>query len=136
MATTSWSGFDTLKSNLEITELQGSTVSTRQKNVRAAVEEHMDVLDSFLAGSYNRDTMIAPLAKADVDIFVVLASKYWSADGYTTVLDLVKDVLKKTYRTPDISRNGQAVTIRFDDFRVDVVPCFDRKGGGYLIPDS
>jgi hypothetical protein len=49
----------------------------------------------------------------------------------------VKDVLKKTYtRTPKISRNGQAVTITFTDFIVDVVPAFNRKGGRYLIPNS
>src|ERR1700693_1635631 len=41
-----------------------------------------------------------------------------------------------TPRTPDISRNGQAVTIRFEEFMVDVVPGFHRKGGGYLIPSS
>jgi hypothetical protein len=136
MPTTIWSGFDTLRSNLEITDLQAKTVSTRQKNVRSAVEAHLDVLDWFLAGSYNRDTMIAPLKEADVDIFVVLKAKYWSVTNHATVLDLVKGVLKKTYKTPDISRNGQAVTIRFDDFKVDVVPCFNRKDGGYLIPDS
>src|SRR6266536_3618537 len=41
-------------------------------------------------------------------------------------------------RFPDrgVSRNGQAVTITFADFEVDVVPGFYRKGGGYLIPDS
>ena len=130
------SGFERLRQNLEITDLQATTVSTRQNNVRAAVEEHMTVLDSFLAGSYNRDTMIAPLKSADVDIFVVLAAKYWSENGHAALLDQVKGVLRKTYKTPDISRNGQAVTIRFDDFTVDVVPCFNRKGGGYLIPDS
>ncbi len=54
-----------------------------------------------------------------------------------TLLDLVKKTLRKTYtRTPDIGRNGQAVTIRFDDFLIDVVPSFNRQGGGYLIPNS
>lgn len=49
----------------------------------------------------------------------------------------MKKVLLKTYpKTPNISRNGQAVTINFTDFTVDVVPAFNRKGGGYLIPDS
>src|SRR5205085_9721838 len=43
----------------------------------------------------------------------------------------------KTYtRTPDISRNGQAVTIRFDDFLIDVVPAIARQDGGYLIPNA
>lgn len=36
----------------------------------------------------------------------------------------------------EISRNGQAVTITFTDFKIDVVPGFNRQGGGYLIPNS
>jgi hypothetical protein len=86
--------------------------------------------------------MIAPLSDADVDIFAVLDVKYYhhyngQNGGQAGLLDLVKRTLKKTYtRTPDISRNGQAVTIRFDDFKVDVAPAFYRQGGGFLIPNS
>jgi hypothetical protein len=87
--------------------------------------------------------MIAPLKEADVDIFVVLDSKYFhnynngQNGGQAGLLDLLKRTLRKTYtETPDISRNGQAVTIRFTDFMVDVVPAFNRQGGGYLIPNS
>jgi hypothetical protein len=137
MATTITQGFQQLKQNLEITDLQELTVSTRQQNVRDAVEKEMDVLDSFLTGSYRRNTLIAPLSDADVDIFIVLSSKYYSLDGYASLLDNLRQVLRKTYpKTPDISRNGQAVTITFTDFKVDVVPAFNRQGGGYLIPDS
>lgn len=141
MATTIPAAFQRFKENLEITELQVGTVSTRQTNVREVVEAGLDVLDSFLAGSYSRSTMIAPLKKADVDIFMVLDSKYWhnyngQNGGQAGLLDLVKRTLKKTYTTPDISRNGQAVTIRFSDFIVDVVPAFNREGGGFLIPNS
>jgi len=143
MATTILSAFQKLKENLEITGLQKSTVSTRQNSVREVVESDLAVLDSFLTGSYSRNTMIAPLKDADVDIFIVLDSKYFyhydkgQNGGQAGLLDLVKRTLRKTYtRTPDISRNGQAVTIRFEDFMVDVVPGFSRKGGGYLIPNS
>jgi Second Messenger Oligonucleotide or Dinucleotide Synthetase domain len=137
MAKTIDEGFSELLSNLEISDLQESTVSIRQKNVRAAVEDGLTVLDTFLAGSYRRSTMIAPLSEADVDIFVVLDAEYFEADGQAALLDRVKRVLRKTYtKTPDISRNGQAVTIVFTDFKVDVVPTFHRKGGGFLIPDS
>jgi hypothetical protein len=143
MATTITSSFQQFKSNLQITNLQESTVSTRQQNVRRAVENELIVLDSFLTGSYKRSTMIAPLKEADIDIFIVLDSKYFhnynngENGGQAELLDLVKRKIKKTYtRTPDISRNGQAVTIRFEDFVVDVVPSFNRKGGGYLIPNS
>lgn len=143
MATTISTSFQKLKDSLEITDNQGSAVSIRQKNIRNAVSSEMKMLDSFLTGSYSRSTMIAPLTKADVDIFLVLDSKYFhhynngQNGGQAGLLDFVKRVLKKTYpTTPDISRNGQAVTIRFSDFIVDVIPGFNRQGGGYLIPNS
>lgn len=136
-STTITQGFDTLRQNLEITGLQESTVSTRQRNVREAIEAELTVLDSFLTGSYKRNTMIAPLSGADVDIFVVLDPGYFNPNGAAALLDRVKAVLRKTYtRTPEISRSGQAVTITFTDFQVDVVPGFHRKGGGFLIPNS
>lgn len=130
-------GFYTLKSNLEISNLQQEAVSARQKNVRAAVEKELSVLDSFLTGSYSRNTMIAPLSEADIDIFVVLDPSNYEQDGQINLLEKVKRVLKATYpTTPELSRNGQAVTIKFTDFHVDVVPSFYRKGGGYLIPST
>jgi hypothetical protein len=137
MANTISQSFEQLQRNLNITELQEETASTRQKKIREVIESEMKVLDSFLTGSYRRSTMIAPLKEADIDIFVVLDPGYHKPDGQASLLDTVKQVLRKTYtRTPDISRNGQAVTITFEDFSVDVVPGFYRKGGGYLIPDA
>lgn len=143
MATTIPQAFQKLKSNLEITDLQEETISARQKSVRDVVEAGLTVEDSFLTGSYSRHTMIAPLKEADIDIFVVLNTSYYhhykngQNGGQAGLLDFLKRTLLKTYtRTPDISRNGQAVTIRFEDFIVDVVPAFNRQGGGFLIPDS
>lgn len=137
MATTVAASFRGLRSNLEITSLQQSTVSTRQQRVREAVERRLTVTDSFVTGSYKRHTMIAPLKQADVDVFVVLNSSYYSQNGQASLLDRVRKTLLETYpSTPKISRNGQAVTITFTDFVVDVVPAFNRKGGGYLIPNS
>ena len=137
MPTTIAQGFAKFQDNLQITDLQESTVDTRQKNVRDAVAKELTVLTSFVTGSYRRDTLIAPLSKADVDIFVILDPSYYSADGYANLIDRLKRVLKGTYpSTPEISRNGQAVTITFTDFTVDVVPAFHRQGGGYLIPDA
>ena len=137
MATTISQSFLQFKSNLEITDLQQQTVSTRQQNVRDVVAADLTVVDSFLTGSYRRSTMIAPLKEADIDVFVVLDASYFKQGGQAWLLDKVKATLKKTYpTTPKISRNGQAVTITFTDFAVDVVPAFSRQGGGYLIADS
>lgn len=130
-------GFSTLKSNLEITGLQKITVSNRQGNVRDAVADGFEIHESFLAGSYARSTMISPLKESDVDIFVLLDAKYYNQYTPASLLDRLRTILKRTYpTTPRISRNGQAVTITFTDFKVDVVPAFYMKGGGYLIPDS
>ncbi len=137
MPTTIAQAFAKLQENLQITDLQDATVDTRQKTVREAVAKELTVLASFVTGSYRRSTLIAPLAKADIDIFVILDPSYYSADGYANLIDRVKRVLKQSYpTTPEISRNGQAVTITFTDFKVDVVPAFNRQGGGYLIPDA
>jgi hypothetical protein len=137
MAKTIINAFNEFKTNIEITGLQKSTVSIRQQNIRDAVEKERKVLDSFLTGSYSRSTLIAPLNEADIDIFIVLDSEYYEKDGQANLLDKIKRTILKTYpQTPKISRNGQAVTITFTDFAVDVVPAFNRQGGGYLIPDS
>jgi hypothetical protein len=60
-----------------------------------------------------------PPKDADVDIFIVLDSEYFynydngQNGGQAGLLDLVKRTLRKTYtKTLDISRNGQAVTIK------------------------
>ncbi|MBL9165624.1 MAG: hypothetical protein JNL18_23070 [Planctomycetaceae bacterium] len=135
MPTTIAQGFEKLKENLQITSLQGTTVSTRQSNVRAAVKKELTTLDDFLTGSYKRDTLVAPLSQADIDIFVVLHSQYFEQNGQAALLDKVRGVIARTYPDTKISRAGQAVTIKFSDFYVDVVPGFSRKGGGYLIPD-
>lgn len=137
MPTTIKQGFEVLKQNLEITTLQASTVSTRQQNVRDAVVSELAVVEDFLTGSYKRSTMTAPLVEADVDIFIVLDDKYYEINGQANLLDRIKRVLKNTYpKTPEVSRNGQAITITFTDFKVDVVPAFNRVGGGYVIPDA
>lgn len=134
--------FKILRSNIEITDLQAEVVSTRQNNVRDLISSELEVKESFLSGSYSRHTLLGPLSDADIDIFIVLDSKYFHQyngqnGGPSGLLELVKKVLRKTYtRTPDISRNGQAVTIQFTDFMVDVVPSFYRKDGGFLIPNS
>jgi len=137
LPTTIAAGFTQLKQNLEISGLQKSVVSTRHTSVKNALAKEMDILNSFLAGSYPRHTMISPLAESDVDLFIILDSSYYSQFTPKNLLDKVRRELLKTYnKSPKVSRNGQAVTITFTDFVVDVVPCFNRRGGGNLICDS
>lgn len=145
MAKTVAQGFQELRANLEITDLQASTVSTCQQGVRDAVKKAFTLIEDcpdFLTGSYMRNTMIAPLNKADVDIFVILDDKYFRKNEQAYILDQLKVILKETYPTTlNISRDGQAVTIAFSEFNVDIVPAFKRTSflgfnKGYVIPDT
>src|SRR6266542_4853764 len=103
MATSIPTAFQTLKTNLEITDLQAQTVSARQQSVREVVESGLTVEDSFLTGSYKRNTMIAPLSEADIDVLMVLDNQYFHQysegknGGQAGLLDLVKRTLRKTY---------------------------------------
>ena len=113
---------------MQVTELQAATVSTRQNRVRNAIGSRMNVIDSFVAGSYRRNTLVAPLQECDVDICIVLHPEHYNSGRPGALLDNVRAALLETYpQTPRISRNGQAVTISFTDFRVDVVPAFNGK---------
>lgn len=97
--------------------IDGERVPGKSKTTAGCAGDH---LEHFLTGSYSRSPMIAPLKEADVNIFIVLGPKYFynydngQNGGQAGLLDLLKRTLRKTYtRTLDISRNGQAVTIRF-----------------------
>jgi hypothetical protein len=124
--------FEGFRANLEITGLQEDVVAARQERVRAAVARGLKVRGSFLTGSYRRHTLIAPMADADVDIIVVLDGQH-RRRGPRAVLDLVKATLCEEYPSSRVSRNGQAVTIRFSDFTVDVVPAFETWWGGDVL---
>jgi hypothetical protein len=134
--------FQRFKSNLEITDLQTTTVSIRQQTIRKVLANDFQMIEDFLTGSYARSTMISPLSEADIDIFVCLHPTYFNAfngsnGGPAGLLDRVKTSLRKTYTTtPNISRNGQAITIRFSDFVVDVVVGFKRNFDGYIIANA
>lgn len=130
-------GFDQLKSNLNITDIQQQLVSQRQQAIRAALERQFVVRETFLMGSYRRSTLTAPLATADVDIFVVLDHKHFAPAGQAALLERLREALRNTYATSKIKPDGQAVTITFTEFMVDVVPGFLNPAGiGYLIPNA
>lgn len=136
MPSTVAAGFAGLRTNLEITDLQAKTVSTRQNSVRDAVGAELSVLDSFLVGSYGKDTMIGPLKDADIDIFVVLSADYFKQYRPAALLDKLRTVLLERNRSGRgwLSR-GQAWSscpLGIDDgfrlFRTLPRPGHDRAG--------
>jgi Second Messenger Oligonucleotide or Dinucleotide Synthetase domain len=131
--------FMNLKSNLEITQTEQDTAARRHIRIRDYITGQWDLIDDFLTGSYRRDTKTKKLK--DIDIFIVINPDGAQA-GYRTrspadVLEALEKLLAD--RWPDVHRDGMAVVIRYgsDDeiMSIDVVPAFDRKRGGYFIPD-
>lgn len=93
-------------------------------------------VDTFLSGSYKRDTAIRPRTKngqterPDVDIIVV--TNHSSSDDPKAVVDLLYKTLKKKYS--NIRRQARSVGIEYYKADMDVVPIIP-YGTMYLIPD-
>lgn len=143
MATTISQAFSQFASNLEITDRQTSLVSERRKNVVNAVAQELilnSASPSKLIGSYDRSTLIRYLSEGDVDVMVVLhygENKAWdSPEGTIKALDKFKVILDKAYPNTDKGRDRNCITMKFAEFRLDVVPAFSIEGGYFHIPDS
>lgn len=61
--------FRKFRSKLELTQKEQDSASSRQKEIRALMDESFDIDTDFLTGSYRRWTKTKPLK--DVDIFCV-----------------------------------------------------------------
>ena len=120
---------------------------TTKSNASSAHQELRDFLkndevfkdyhkDTFLSGSYRRQTAIRPRVKGgqterpDVDIIVV--TNHSTSDDPKAVVDLLFKVLQKKYS--NIRRQDRSVGIESDKADMDVVPVIP-NGLMYLIPD-
>jgi hypothetical protein len=132
--------FANLRRNLEITQTEQDTAVSRHHAIRDYLNARWDLEDDFLTGSYRRDTKTKKLK--DIDIFVVIdkdgAQGGCLAQAPTEVLRALEGLLRD--RWPDARIDGMAVVIHYgtdgEVMSIDVVPAFDRKGGGYLIPNA
>jgi hypothetical protein len=136
--------FRKFRSNLELTQKEQDSASSRQKEIRALMDQSFKIADDFLTGSYRRWTKTKPLK--DVDIFCVFHDderpKYRNDKAPSVVLGDVEKVLAKKYGSANVSRQRRAVTVEFtdsaDEERVmsfDVVPALT-KSDHYEIPDT
>lgn len=131
--------FTRLKSNLEITSTEEKLASQHHTTIREYVLEHWQLADDFLTGSYRRDTKTKKLK--DVDIFIVILADgpqgNYRNQAPIEVLNALENLLRDRWSAA--YRDGMAVVIPYgtDDeiMSIEVVPAFERDGGGYFIPD-
>jgi hypothetical protein len=101
------------------------------------------IVESYLSGSYARDTAIAPLD--DVDVIFLIDPRYWQSELASVlgikpspqqVLDTFANAIR--YRYPNSSIFFQRRSIRLDlsHLSIDAVPALDAGGGKILIGDA
>lgn len=139
--------FRKFKSRLELNDREQKNASDRQQEVRDYLDTKFDIENSFLTGSYARDTKTKPLK--DIDIFFVLADseKHYRTKVPSAVLDDFTKALKEKYGDKAVKKQNRSVGIDFGividaedntDYRVvsiDAVPAF-AVGGDFEIPDE
>lgn len=133
--------FAKLKQSLEITTTEQKLASRRRQAVYDHLAASWDIVRVFLTGSYDRHTKTKKLK--DVDIFVVIdpggAQGYLRRLGPAAVLEELRKILDQKY-PGQVSVDGAACVISFGSqdeiMSFEVVPAFERSGGGFEIPDA
>lgn len=142
MATTLNQAFNEYKSRLEITDLQESKVADRKNtlisNYKKELSLHPD--EAKVIGSWKRNTMMRYLREADVDVMIILhysQHKDWeTGPGTVSCLSKFKRIAESYYPDSTSKIDQNCVTIKFQEFRIDVIPAFCYEGDYYKIPDT
>jgi hypothetical protein len=139
------SQFDRLLADIEPSPTTVARAKTAHTGLRTYLAEHEGYslvhLDTFLAGSYMRDTSIRPktvngiLTRPDVDIIVEV--NYGLNDDPKKVLKELRDVLADEYELDD-KPHQRSVGIVTDYVEMDVVPIIAPFGdsGPFYLPDK
>src|SRR5258707_8227930 len=134
--------FEEYKSNLEITDRQESVVAARRESVVEVLDDELLLHSSKskVTGSWARNTLTRHLFEADVDVMVILDYEVYShwhdAEGTIKALDRFRTVLDEAYHDTSKRRDRNCITMRFSEFKLDVVPAFLYNDGTYAIPDA
>lgn len=99
------------------------------------------IVESYLSGSYARDTAIKPLE--DVDIIFMIDPRHWpvsllaSYPEPETVLRTFSSAIRRRYQDSSLRTQNRSIRLRLFHLNIDVVPAIDSgKGDGrILIPD-
>lgn len=133
--------FEELTNRQSLSYEQQQVATTRIRTIREFMAREFQLRETpFLAGSYARSTICSQ--ERDIDIMAPFEpygrNSYWERYKSDSRLFLywVRDALNSRYATTNVSSKQVAVTLDFTSIKVDLVPCFPRQGGGYLIPNG
>jgi len=129
--------FDILLSNIEPNAANVKVAKKAHEKLRSILEKDEDISDAnpdtYLTGSYARDTAISDIK--DVDIILLINLDHLKVEP-NVVVTWLQGVLQKHY--PNVIRQGRSVGVTTDnDFCLDVVPSvpISHRDGPIWIPD-
>ena len=127
-------GFQMLKSHLEITEDQRSVITACQGELEKVIAKNFETYGTMLLGAYSRDTMIAVKKGAIVDLYLVLRPEYGHEYTSGELVNKLHEALVNHYEEISHNIDGHGVIVPLSDFQFNIVPCFYKIGKGYVIP--
>lgn len=127
--------------NISVTDRQEENIEASFNNLETQLTKEksgLSVIEVFLNGSYERDTIIRPLN--DVDLFAVIDESDYCKDGSDpkpqTVLTNFKNYLNNLNDYKDkVKQDRPCVTVVLSDKNFDVLPSL-RKSGALYIPNE
>lgn len=103
-------------------------------------DSESEIDHSLQVGSYGRGTAINGIS--DLDMLFILPYEVYQqynshqGNGQSALLQAIKSALLSTYPNTNIGGDGQVVAINFQNYTVEVLPCFLNKDGSYTYPNS
>ncbi len=135
--------FEDFLRDIEPSATTKSNASSAHNTLRSFLRSHATfrnvLVESFLSGSYRRDTAIRPRARdgdierPDVDVIVVTNHTMYDSPG--DVLELLYQTLKENYAA--IRKQQRSVRVETTNAVMDVVPMIAPNGedGPFYVPD-
>lgn len=129
------SKFEKFRENIELTQGQKDKIISSHTHLRQRNLQPLHyVKESFLTGSYKRNTMIRPLS--DVDAFVVINKNYNETTPNAVLAQLKRD-LNSSYPNSVIRQDKPCVTLDFAHCKIELIPAIPAgyyPEQGYYIP--
>ena len=142
MGLASW--FRSFCTNIQVQD--GKTISSRYRKITQRLNEDFWNIDSstshsLYVGSYGRKTAIQGFSDLDM-VFRLPYSLYkqynnHKGNGQSSLLQAIRNSLKKTYSSTRIGADGQVIKVSFtDNITFEIVPAFLNNGGSFTYPDA
>lgn len=144
-----WAGvtarFSRFHSNVLLTDDQIEDGRTKTRGITSTLNSaywghNSETLNSFWVGSWGKTTQTRP--PRDIDLFFVLPIEVYQrveqlqGNKQSQLLQAVKTVLQTSYPQTDMRGDGQVVVVNFNTVMVEVLPCFARNDGKFVICDT